>query len=423
MGVNSFNEMEKDALGEMMNISLGASATAMSTLLGAAVNITTPVVRILNREQFEFKKLEPAIGVEIAYVEGLEGSNIMMFSRDDVRIIVSTLMGQEISDEEFELDEINRSAICEVMNQMMGSSATAMSEFLKMTVNISTPVSFEIDDEESFKEKYFPVDDYMVVVGFTLEIVGKLTSEFLNIMPISLAKRLLEPFSDTLTVSVEGEEAAQAVESELPEEAKQPEVAEPAAASPIPEASPQKQSAPESPQLPPQGQPAPSYWNHMPQTGYGAPYGMQPMVDPALTQVMLQLQQTQASMLEMMRTMEQREDGREQKSRSESSIIRPSSVPQLEAGSAGGEDKNNQDMLMRVPLEISVEIGRTKKLVKDILEFTQGSLVVLDKMAGEQADLYVNGQCVARGDIVVVEDNFGIRITEIVVSNLNQEII
>ena len=69
---------------------------------------------------------------------------------------------------------------------------------------------------------------------------------------------------------------------------------------------------------------------------------------------------------------------------------------------------------MKVPLEVSVEIGRTKRLVKDILEFTQGTLVVLDKMAGEQVDLFVNGQCIARGDIVVVEDNFGIRITEIV---------
>ena len=210
MGANSFNEMEKDALGEMMNISLGASATAMSTLLGAVVNITTPVVRVLNRSQFEFKKLEPAVGVEIAYVEGLEGSNIMMFSRNDVRIIVSTLMGQEIPEEEFELDEINRSAICEVMNQMMGASATAMSEFLKMTVNISTPVSFEIDDETSFKEKYFPEDEEMVVVGFTLEIVGKLSSEFLNIMPQSLAKRLLEPFADTLrSVEEEQKEMAQ----------------------------------------------------------------------------------------------------------------------------------------------------------------------------------------------------------------------
>ena len=76
---------------------------------------------------------------------------------------------------------------------------------------------------------------------------------------------------------------------------------------------------------------------------------------------------------------------------------------------------------MKVPLEISVEIGRTRKLVKDILEFTQGSLVVLDKMAGEQADLYVNGECIAKGDIVVVEDNFGIRITEILKKDINQE--
>ena len=132
MGASSFNDIEKDALGEMMNISLGASATAMSTLLGSTVNITTPVVRVLTRDQFEFKKLEPAVGVEIAYVEGLEGSNIMMFSRNDVRIIVSTLMGQDIPMEQFEMDEINRSAICEVMNQMMGASATAMSEFLKI---------------------------------------------------------------------------------------------------------------------------------------------------------------------------------------------------------------------------------------------------------------------------------------------------
>ena len=118
MGALSFNEMEIDALGEMMNISLGASATAMSTLLGSTVHITTPRVKILTRDQFEFKKLEPAVGVEIAYVEGLEGSNIMMFSRNDVRIIVGTLLGEEVPDDKFELDEINRSAICEVMNQI-----------------------------------------------------------------------------------------------------------------------------------------------------------------------------------------------------------------------------------------------------------------------------------------------------------------
>ena len=450
MGANSFNEMEKDALGEMMNISLGASATAMSTLLGAVVNITTPVVRVLNRSQFEFKKLEPAVGVEIAYVEGLEGSNIMMFSRNDVRIIVSTLMGQEIPEEEFELDEINRSAICEVMNQMMGASATAMSEFLKMTVNISTPVSFEIDDETSFKEKYFPEDEEMVVVGFTLEIVGKLSSEFLNIMPQSLAKRLLEPFADTLR-SVE-EAQKEMVQTAVPvQEAPEASAAAPAqetleaqaaapvqetppgqAAAPVQEApiahtavppqeAPETQAAAPSQPVPPSS-PMPPYWNGMPAGGYMPPYGMQPAADPGFMQLLVQLQQSQASMMEMMRTMEQKEKNRERRPQQENKIIRPSDAPQLEACNLDGEEeKANQEMLMRVPLEISVEIGRTKKLVKDILEFTQGSLVVLDKMAGEQADLYVNGQCVARGDIVVVEDNFGIRITEIVACDLNQE--
>lgn len=302
MGANSFNEMEKDALGEMMNISLGASATAMSTLLGAVVNITTPVVRVLNRSQFEFKKLEPAVGVEIAYVEGLEGSNIMMFSRNDVRIIVSTLMGQEIPEEEFELDEINRSAICEVMNQMMGASATAMSEFLKMTVNISTPVSFEIDDETSFKEKYFPEDEEMVVVGFTLEIVGKLSSEFLNIMPQSLAKRLLEPFADTLrSVEEEQKEMAQTAVpvQEAPEAsavAPAQETLEAQAAAPVqetppgqaaapvqeapiahtavpPQEAPETQAAASSQPVPPSS-PMPPYWNGMPAGGYMPPYGM-----------------------------------------------------------------------------------------------------------------------------------------------------
>ena len=120
MGANSFNEMEIDAIGEIMNISLGASATAVSTMLGTAVNITTPVVRILTGDEFEYKKLEPAVGVEIAYVRGLDGRNVMMFSRNDVRIIVGMMMGEEIPPDVFELDEMNRSAICEVMNQMMG---------------------------------------------------------------------------------------------------------------------------------------------------------------------------------------------------------------------------------------------------------------------------------------------------------------
>ena len=413
MGALSFNEMEIDALGEMMNISLGASATAMSTLLGSTVHITTPRVKILTRDQFEFKKLEPAVGVEIAYVEGLEGSNIMMFSRNDVRIIVGTLLGEEVPDDKFELDEINRSAICEVMNQMMGASATALSEFLKFTVNISTPVSFEITDAEGFKNKYFPEAIPMVVISFTLEIEGKLKSEFLNIMPEKLAKRLLEPFEISLEEAAEvqtenkesGSKAAEETAEKVIEEAAEKEKTQP---DPEPAPTPQPEPAP---------RPAPT-----PQPVYSQiPAGISADMNPAILQLLNQMQQSQVQMMQLMQDMEKREQEGKKESR-EPALIRPANAPGLESsGSENGEESANQEMLMKVPLEISVEIGRTKKLVKDILEFTQGSLVVLDKMAGEQADLYVNGQCVARGDIVVVEDNFGIRITDIVTRDINPE--
>ena len=425
MGALSFNEMEIDALGEMMNISLGASATAMSTLLGSTVHITTPKVKILTRDQFEFKKLEPAVGVEIAYVEGLEGSNIMMFSRNDVRIIVGTLLGEEIPDDKFELDEINRSAICEVMNQMMGASATALSEFLKFTVNISTPVSFEITDAESFKNKYFPEAIPMVVISFILEIEGKLKSEFLNIMPEKLAKRLLEPFEISLEEAAEvqtedkesGSKAAEETAEKVIEEAAEKEKTQPdpePAPTPQPEPAPQPAPVPQPASTP---QPAPTS-----QPVYSQiPAGISADMNPAILQLLNQMQQSQVQMMQLMQDMEKREQEGKKESR-EPALIRPANAPGLESsGSENGEESANQEMLMKVPLEISVEIGRTKKLVKDILEFTQGSLVVLDKMAGEQADLYVNGQCVARGDIVVVEDNFGIRITDIVTRDINPE--
>ena len=416
MGALSFNEMEIDALGEMMNISLGASATAMSTLLGSTVHITTPKVKILTRDQFEFKKLEPAVGVEIDYVEGLEGRNIMMFSRNDVRIIVGTLLGEEVPDDKFELDEINRSAICEVMNQMMGASATALSEFLKFTVNISTPVSFEITDAESFKNKYFPEAIPMVVISFILEIEGKLKSEFLNIMPEKLAKRLLEPFEISLEEAAEIQTENKESGSKTEEAAEK--VIEEAAEKEKPQ--PEPEPAP-SPQPVPTPQPAPASQPVYTQMPAGMAAGISTDMNPAILQLLNQMQQSQVQMMQLMQDMEKREQDEKKESR-EPALIRPAKAPDLEAsGIEKGEESANQEMLMKVPLEISVEIGRTKKLVKDILEFTQGSLVVLDKMAGEQADLYVNGQCVARGDIVVVEDNFGIRITDIVTRDINPE--
>lgn len=465
MGANSFSAMELDAIGEIMNISLGASATAISTLLGTKVNITTPVAQVLSSEEFSFGRLEPAVGVDISYVKGLTGSNVMIFRRDDVRVIVGILMGMEIPEEEFELDEMNISAVCEVMNQMMGSSATALSEFLGYTVDISTPVSFEITDDVAFKERYFPEGTERVLVRFTLEIGDVLKSEFMNIMTIDLIRRLLAPFGDTLGLAeaeFESEAGTEAVSApaveEIPESSEIPATtlrpdsvlsqeeiqallaAEQSAPAPAPAASAPdavlsqeeiqallaaEQSAPAPAAA---AQPAPAPAPAVQPAPAAAPQPMpvyQPAMDPMMMQLMSQMQQSQMQMMEMMRQMQQDRTAaatKEKEAPRPNTVIRPIGSTQFgEDDGNGMEEQANQELLMKVPLEISVEIGRTKKLVKDILEFTQGSLVVLDKMAGERADVFVNGECIARGDIVVVEDNFGIRITEIVSRNLNPE--
>ena len=470
MGANSFNEMEIDAIGEIMNISLGASATAISTLLGTKVNITTPVVQVKNKENFEFRELEPAIGVEIAYVQGIDGRNIMMFSRNDVRIIVSMMMGSEIPEDEFVMDEINASAIREAMNQMMGASATALSEFLGTTVDISTPISYEITDGAAFKDKYFEGAEENVVIRFTLEIEDNLKSEFLNIMSVDLVKKLLKPFTaqfgmgeeedDEVVASSEEavspqveESAAEAPAAEAPaaEEAPMPAksgpidqatadallasllaeqngegasetaaapAAEPAAAPEPVAAAPAPVAEPAAPAPQPAATPQPAQAQMAPQM-MTMPQGVA-YQDPLTLQLLNQMQQSQTQMLELIRDIQtaKNKDTRP----SEPSLIKPLNSKEFEnEGGSGGENPDNREMLMKVPLEISVEIGRTRKLVKDILDFTQGSLVVLDKMAGEQADLYVNGECIARGDIVVVEENFGIRITEILKKDINQE--
>ena len=476
MGATSFNEMEIDAIGEIMNISLGASATAISTLLGTKVNITTPVVQVKNKENFEFRELEPAIGVEIAYVQGIDGRNIMMFSRNDVRIIVSMMMGSEIPEDEFVMDEINASAIREAMNQMMGASATALSEFLGTTVDISTPISYEITDGAAFKDKYFEGAEENVVIRFTLEIEDNLKSEFLNIMSVDLVKKLLKPFtaqfgmgdeeddevvaSSEEAVSPQVEEpaveapAAEAAEAPAAEEAPMPAKSGPidqatadallasllaeqngegaSEATPAPAAEPA--AAPEPVAAAPAPTPAePAAAAPAPQpvaAPQPAPAQMAPQMmampqgvayqDPLTLQLLNQMQQSQTQMLELIRDI-QGGKNKEAKS-SEPSLIKPLNSREFEnEGGEAGENPDNREMLMKVPLEISVEIGRTRKLVKDILDFTQGSLVVLDKMAGEQADLYVNGECIAKGDIVVVEENFGIRITEILKKDINQE--
>ena len=390
MSQNIFNSMELDAIGELMNISLGSSATAVSNMLDHRVDITTPTVGVVTVEDFSLGDLEPAIGIEIKYVSGLEGSNIMLLKRNDVKVIVDILMGSETPDEEFELNELTVSAVCEVMNQMMGAASTALSDFLGYPVNISTPQSFALDDLDTFKKEHFPPSDgNLVVVRFMLGIENILQSEFVNVMSVDLARDLLAGFEMNFGSPVG---AAAAAPEPAPAPAPQPAAAAPAASgggAPLSQEEIERMMGGGGATAP-TSEPAAAQQPTVQQPTMQQPMMQQPMMQqPMMQQPMMQQEPRLIT-------------------------ARQAQLPALDVEDRlGKEQADNLEMIMSVPLEVSVEIGRTRRKVEDILSFTKGSLVVLDKLAGDQVDLFVNGLCVARGDVVVIDDNFGVRITEV----------
>lgn len=410
MAQNIFNSMELDAIGEIMNISLGSSATAVSNMLDHRVDITTPSVSVVSVDEFSIGDLEPAIGIEIRYVSGLEGSNIMLLKKSDVKVIVDILMGTETPDEEFELNELTISAVCEVMNQMMGAASTALSDFLGHPVNISTPQSFPLDNMEEFKKDHFVSNSStLVVVRFLLSIEDILKSEFVNVMSVDLARELLAGFEMNFG-TVPSEESAPAPE---PKPAPQPE----------PQPAPQPQGAAQSAGGPVlsqeeiermlggmggQSQPAQPQQEPVQQ----APVQQAPVQQAPVQQAPVQQVPVQQIPVQQIPVQQAAPTW----PAPEPKLINatPMSFAPLDVEDRlGKEQADNLELIMSVPLEISVEIGRTRRKVEDILSFSKGSLVVLDKLAGDQVDLFVNGLCVARGDVVVIDDNFGVRITEV----------
>ena len=416
MAQNIFNSMELDAIGEIMNISLGSSATAVSNMLDHRVDITTPSVSVVSVDEFSIGDLEPAIGIEIRYVSGLEGSNIMLLKKSDVKVIVDILMGTETPDEEFELNELTISAVCEVMNQMMGAASTALSDFLGHPVNISTPQSFPLDNMEEFKKDHFVSNSStLVVVRFLLSIEDILKSEFVNVMSVDLARELLAGFEMNFG-TVPSEESAPAPE---PKPAPQPE----------PQPAPQPQGAAQSAGGPVlsqeeiermggQSQPAQPQQEPVQQAPVQqAPVQQAPVQQAPVQQAPVQqapVQQVPVQQIPVQQVPVQQAAPTWPAPEPKLINATPMSFAPLDVEDRlGKEQADNLELIMSVPLEISVEIGRTRRKVEDILSFSKGSLVVLDKLAGDQVDLFVNGLCVARGDVVVIDDNFGVRITEV----------
>lgn len=183
--LTTLSEMQLDAIGEIMNISMGSAATAVSELLNAKVWITTPKVTVIQASELNYDRLEPAICVKIEYIKGLSGSNLMILKQDDVQLILNQLMGKPpVISPDFEFDELNISAVSEVMNQMMGASSTALSEFLGMGIDISTPTPYILSEINIADLQNYEQTDKVAAINFDLTIDGVIKSEFISVLDI-----------------------------------------------------------------------------------------------------------------------------------------------------------------------------------------------------------------------------------------------
>lgn len=384
-GSGSFNDgefvlsdSEKDAVGEISNISMGTAATTLSSLLNQKVNITTPSVAVSRWEDLSSKYDRPCVMMQICYKEGIAGNNVLILKESDVKIITDLMMGGsgQVSEDE-PLSELHLSAIGEAMNQMMGSAATSMSSMFNRKIDISPPVANLIETYSDVPEdmpKF--LSESFVMVAFKMQIGDLIDSEIMQLYPIDFAKELLEMFAPSLANPAPETAASEPAPQSAPEAASKPQPA-------------QEQADPGVAQgMPPYGYPpqgaAPGYG--MPPYGYAMPpYGYPPQA--AAPGYGMPPQDVN---------------------------VAPAAFQPFANDLSALTQKENIDLIMDVPLEVTVELGRTTKSIKDILEFAPGTIVELNKIAGEAIDVLVNGKYVAKGEVVVIEESFGVRITEII---------
>lgn len=361
-GGDEITPEEKDAIGEISNICMGTAATTLYSLVNQKVIITTPVVEVTDWDTLTAEYAKPCVFINILYKEGIDGNNVLILKEDDVKIITDLMMGGDGLNPAPELTELHFSAICEAMNQMMGSSATSLSSMMNCKIDISPPEAELVDmagNISSASAVEF-LKHRFVRVTFNMTIGDLVDSTIMQLYPIDFAKTLYSKFNG-------GAEAAK----------------------PEPKPSPKPEPKPE----PKTGQPAPEQYA-MNQAMVGQPMmnqnmmGQPMMNNPAMMgngmmgqpEVNVQNVQFQA--------------------------FNPMNNPILQ--------QENIDLIMDVPLEVSVVLGRTRKSIKEILEFAPGTIIELDKLAGEPIDVMVNQKLVAKGEVVVIEESFGIRITEII---------
>ena len=359
------SEREIDAIGEIGNISMGTAATTLFSLVNRKVEISTPRVSYAEWDDVCEAYEKPCVFIRIGYTVGLEGSNILVLKEQDVKIITDLMMGGDGTDVDCELGELHLSAISEAMNQMMGSAATSMSSMLNKVIDISPPQAELIDLQETIDESKIDefLSDEFLKISFRLEVGDLIDSDIMQLYPISFAKELCENVTENMkedadqTAAATPQEAAQeAAPKAAPTGA--PMTGQMAAAQPMMTASPMQM-------------------------------GMPQMGGPMMNQDMSQMYGQQVN-------------------------VQPAQFQPFAGNIPVGYGPENIDLIMDVPLEVTVELGRTSKSIKEILDFTPGTIIDLNRIAGEPIDVLVNGKYVAKGEVVIIEESYGIRITDIV---------
>lgn len=346
-------EVERDAIGEVANISMGSSATTLYSLVNRKVNITTPTVSLSDWAGVVDGYERPCVFIQIKYTAGLDGSNILVLKEHDVKVITDLMMGGDGTNTDGELGELHLSAISEAMNQMMGSAATSLSTMLGTMIDISPPEASLVDlnafkiggDIASF------LDGTFAKISFRMQIGDVVDSTILQLYPIEFAKNLYDTFKNNQEGTQEPEPIA-------------PPAPEPTVAA--------------QPAVPPQ--------MDMSQMNIGNNGMQQQMAMPQMNMAMPQMNMN----------------------------IQPAQFQNFSADYSAIPSSENIGLIMDVPLEVTVELGRTSKSISEILDFAPGTIIELDKIAGEPIDVLVNGKFVAKGEVVVIEESFGIRVTEII---------
>lgn len=376
-------EEQKDAIGEISNISMGSAATTLGMLLNQTVTITTPNVSYVSWDELADSYDRPCVFLQIKYVEGLDGNNVLVLKENDVKIITDLMMGGPGVASDEPITELHLSAIGEAMNQMMGSASTSMSSMLNKKIDISPPIAEVVDLNESMSTGRLPefLKSKFVKVSFKMLIGDLIDSEIMQLYPFEFAKSLYEIFgihsdSESTSTAAPTEQSAPAQPAPTP--------------APAPAPQPMGQAPAGAPQYAPQDMANPYAQPGM--NPYAQPMGgyMQPAMPYPQPQVMGGYQpQTMPN-------------------------VQPASFQPFTGNVSAGGQPENIGLIMDVPLEVTVELGRTKKSIKEILDFAPGTIVELNKIAGEPVDVLVNGKYVAKGEVVVIEESFGIKITEII---------